>query len=100
MMPPSTLMILPGSSDPALGCRSPRPTRRPNATREPRTCPVRLALFEECGDTLLRVGHQRVHRHNVAGMFIGRVLVGFDLRVERALADAADQRTRIYDLFG
>jgi hypothetical protein len=70
--------------------------RRP----ELHTRPVRLALFEECGDALLRVGHQCVHGHNVAGMFIGGMLVGFDLSVERPLAAADDQRTRAYDLFG
>jgi hypothetical protein len=70
--------------------------RRP----ELHTRPVRLALFEEYGDALLRVGHQCVHGHNVAGMFIGGMLVGFDLSVERPLAAADDQRTRAYDLFG
>ena len=61
---------------------------------------MRLALFEECGNALVRVGHQCVHRHYVAGVVIGSMLVGFDLRVERPLANADDQRTRANDLFG
>ncbi len=49
---------------------------------------------------ILRVGQQRIHRHDVAGMVIRRVLVGLDLSVERPLADPNDQRTRTDDLPG
>jgi hypothetical protein len=54
---------------------------------------VGLALVEKRGDAFVRIGHQRVHGHNVARVLIRGVLVHLDLGVKGALADAHNQLT-------
>src|SRR5579864_3835469 len=72
--------------------------RAPTLSRRLCTRPVRLAFAQKRSDALVRVGHERVHRHHITGELVRRVLVHIDLRVKGALTDADDQRARAHNL--
>ena len=53
--------------------------------------PARFALVEEGRHTLLRVGGERVHAHNLLGVGVGFGLVEIDLGVEGLFAERDDE---------
>src|ERR1700731_4083907 len=61
--------------------------------------PTRLPLSEECADSFLSIGRQRIHAHNLFGIGIGFGLIQIDLCIKRLFPQGYGQRTGFCDTF-